>query len=312
MKRIVIFLFPVLLSGCVGLPQQISMINQAVSGLSLMVTGKTNTDHLLSAATERDCSLFRAIEGQPVCRRKKMRDLDQIALLGPDAVLNVDMPIAMPSEGGLAAIAAIAPAAGPGADTSGSGDVITASPAFSPAMIPTRNGSAKNIQKATASPVQDALHILPPESATVHHGAARYDASAHKGKLTPENLNYYVSLASYANAADAEQAANHAANSIDHLNGKPEVMSAFVKGRKVYRVVSGPLTQREARDLRQRARNAGYGSAWLVRTCSPKQTGETCLVASVFDQAIFDQGNFSETAFDRAIFDQIAFNQSGN
>jgi hypothetical protein len=295
MKRIIPFLFPVLLAGCVGLPQQVSMVNQAISGLSLVVTGKTNTDHLLSAATERDCSLFRAIEGQPVCRDKKVRDLDQIALLGADAVLNVDMPIAMPSDSELAAIASIAPAAGPG-------DVITASPAFSPEMNPTRNGAAKKIQKSTASPVLDALHISPPETATVHHGAAREDASGRKGNLTPENLNYYVSLASYASAADAEQAANHAANSIDHLNGKPEVISAFVKGRTVYRVVSGPLTQRDA----------GYGSAWLVRTCSPKRTGETCLVASVFDQAIFDQGNFAETAFDRAIFDQIAFNQSGN
>ncbi len=57
----------VLLSGC-GLPPAISIISYALDGISYLASGKSVSDHALSVVTERDCALFRAVMGTPICR----------------------------------------------------------------------------------------------------------------------------------------------------------------------------------------------------------------------------------------------------
>ena len=58
---------PLLCGGC-ALPLQWTILSTAADGASYASTGKTTTDHALSAATERDCSLMRIFEEEPVCR----------------------------------------------------------------------------------------------------------------------------------------------------------------------------------------------------------------------------------------------------
>ena len=55
-----------LLTGC-ALPVPVAMTSYAVDGIFLMGTGKTVTDHALSAATDQDCRLWRAMGDKPVC-----------------------------------------------------------------------------------------------------------------------------------------------------------------------------------------------------------------------------------------------------
>jgi hypothetical protein len=54
------------LSGC-GLPPAIVAFSYAKDGLSFASSGKSMTDHALSAAVEEDCALFRAIQGRDIC-----------------------------------------------------------------------------------------------------------------------------------------------------------------------------------------------------------------------------------------------------
>jgi len=56
-----------LLSGC-GLPPAISIISYAFDGISMMSSGKSVSDHAISAVTDKDCALFRVVMGEEVCR----------------------------------------------------------------------------------------------------------------------------------------------------------------------------------------------------------------------------------------------------
>lgn len=67
MKRIIaIAALPALLGGCLPLP--VTIASTAISGFSYLTTGKTSTDHVLSAAVDQDCNLTRPIFGETVCR----------------------------------------------------------------------------------------------------------------------------------------------------------------------------------------------------------------------------------------------------
>src|SRR5262245_40783583 len=63
---------PVLLAmtltlGACGLPTPLIIASYAAEAVSLVETGKTLTDHAISAALHEDCRLFRIVSGEPVC-----------------------------------------------------------------------------------------------------------------------------------------------------------------------------------------------------------------------------------------------------
>ncbi|MEQ9334981.1 SPOR domain-containing protein [Thalassobaculum sp.] len=67
MKRnLVVALMPLALGGCLPLP--ITIATTAFSGISYLTSGKSTTDHVLSATMEQDCALTRPVFGEPFCR----------------------------------------------------------------------------------------------------------------------------------------------------------------------------------------------------------------------------------------------------
>ena len=66
--RLVIVLMAYLwLSGCVSLPPLLDYASMALSGISYVATGKGPSDHALSFATHKDCTLLRALAFKPIC-----------------------------------------------------------------------------------------------------------------------------------------------------------------------------------------------------------------------------------------------------
>jgi len=65
-RKLVVALLPLALGGCLPLP--IAIASTALSGISYVTTGKSTSDHVLSAAMEEDCALTRPVFGEPVCR----------------------------------------------------------------------------------------------------------------------------------------------------------------------------------------------------------------------------------------------------
>jgi len=55
------------LGGC-GLPAGVVVGSYAVDGASYLLTGKSATDHALSAAVDRDCALLRVAANEKPCR----------------------------------------------------------------------------------------------------------------------------------------------------------------------------------------------------------------------------------------------------
>ena len=63
-----ILALPLFLGGCL-VPLPLTIASLSLSGAAYLDTGKTMPEHALSAATARDCSFFRAMNGSgPVCQ----------------------------------------------------------------------------------------------------------------------------------------------------------------------------------------------------------------------------------------------------
>jgi hypothetical protein len=57
---------PLILGGCLPIP--ISIASSAITGISYLTTGKSGTDHVISAAREEDCSLTNPLFGDDICQ----------------------------------------------------------------------------------------------------------------------------------------------------------------------------------------------------------------------------------------------------
>ncbi|MDH5188197.1 MAG: hypothetical protein OEW37_04490 [Rhodospirillaceae bacterium] len=67
----------VALSGCLALPPAIQFASLALDGFSYMSTGKSVSDHAISAFTNKDCAMHRALDDvNGVCINGAMPDLD--------------------------------------------------------------------------------------------------------------------------------------------------------------------------------------------------------------------------------------------
>jgi len=78
-------------SGCiVALPPAVQAASFALDGLSFATTGKTVTDHALSAVAEQDCAMSRALNGEAICTKDaQLAELDALErrLNNPNAEL---------------------------------------------------------------------------------------------------------------------------------------------------------------------------------------------------------------------------------
>lgn len=66
----IIFVSLIFLSGCAALPPFLSYLSYtktAADAISYLATKKSTTDHLMSAAMEKDCAMHRALKNEEVC-----------------------------------------------------------------------------------------------------------------------------------------------------------------------------------------------------------------------------------------------------
>jgi hypothetical protein len=70
MKRLLMFgALPFLMAGCVPLiPLPISIVTSGLSAASFLATGKSTTDHVISAANDQDCAMHRVAFGDEICQ----------------------------------------------------------------------------------------------------------------------------------------------------------------------------------------------------------------------------------------------------
>ncbi len=66
MRRIAVLFVPFLLAGC-ALPPALTLASLAADGVSYVATGKSTTDHAISAIAQEDCALVRAVREEAIC-----------------------------------------------------------------------------------------------------------------------------------------------------------------------------------------------------------------------------------------------------
>jgi hypothetical protein len=67
---VVVFCLPLMTTAC-GVPLAVTAVSYGADGASLVATGKSTTDHLISMTSEKDCALHRMVQGKAVCKERE-------------------------------------------------------------------------------------------------------------------------------------------------------------------------------------------------------------------------------------------------
>ncbi|OSQ29093.1 SPOR domain-containing protein [Thalassospira sp. MCCC 1A03138] len=303
MKKILAVVAPLALAACGG-PVELTVAKLAGDLISYVTTGKSTTDHAVSAVAERDCALHRPLFEEDVCHDNVVLD-DAVALAEPGAP-SVKQKI-RDAEPAIYAVNA------PGEDWSNpkagartsavivktdlpprpvihdevSHDEVAAVPASAPVEIasaqdqftpdydrtPLRNEGPLDPQGEADAAV--AGYVAPPKS-VAPVAKTQTAALTDTGIMTDE-----VSVIAQENAAQDKLVAVPLpgdyvvlASFADQLRAQnalslyseyqPRLISATVKGREYLRVAVGPLSHEHAKDLRHLAAKKGVKDPWIV------------------------------------------------
>ncbi len=235
------------LAGCAGVPVVVSAASLYVDSILLLRTEKTSTDHLLSAAMDRDCALTHVFTEGSFCK-----DAPPTPLLA--SVLREVQTVPPDRPAATAWPAPIEPIPNESIQVATSAPVILsdATPAADPAPLPAR--------KRTAMPA--AADAIPPtQTGALAHAALR-----------AEHGRFLVVVGSFTKRSQAEEQRARFARS------DADIVPATVRGRTYHRVVLPPAGKGDALREVALARSAGIKDAWLL-PWSGHVTVETAVAA---------------------------------
>ncbi|MDH3240135.1 MAG: hypothetical protein OEO83_05660 [Alphaproteobacteria bacterium] len=249
MRRIAILFVPFLLAGCAAaLPPQLALVSQAADGVAYVFTGKSGTDHLVSAAFRRDCAVIRMVQGEAICKaRREDTELGQaeIQIYGGHPGAALDAPAAGDQT---VALASVAPGPPPAARTAAD-DAAPVPPTSPVALLP--SGPARPASVPDAPTRRDTRADRVPEPAP-------------KAKPAPQARHtdsYYVVVGEYRNWSRALDRAGR------QIVGIAAIVSRRDGGGKRHRVMLGPYRLAAARETRGKLAAGDAKVAWLVKAC---------------------------------------------
>jgi len=251
--RVGIAALPLMLGGCAAVPPLVGAVAYAVDGFSLLVSGKTTTDHAVSALAEQDCRLWRLIMFEPACQPF---DENAIAIAAIEAEAQPLRPVAenepviarQPSP--QVALSALVPNPGP---APAARVPSIAQPAKSVALPVAKPPVASDTP--TASRVIAAKPAATPAVATVVPAAA----AAPAGKVAAKER--YLVLGSFRQRENAEVLAKSLIDLGAVITDPAPGVSQF------HRVVLGPLNSMTMPAVRQDVAAYGVTGAWQATLC---------------------------------------------
>ncbi len=278
------------LSGC-GVPPLITMASAALDSMSLLSTGKSFTGHAMSAATKKDCAVWRVVGDQDVCREFDAGKKSRLVVAAENWERGFEIVGLTESEPYIVRRATSKPvmlalvdpvvlpqfaadgAATPDADRAGldirlpSGPVAESFLAIEPApdadrlapgsaeapwVLPLGRAPADAIERARERP-----YAPPPVSSGAVH-----DASSG----APEPAKVLV-LGSFARLDNAKRVARMRSGL------RPAIVRTRLGGATFYRVIVGT----GGVDRRRQLASLGQ-SAWAADVCAPGSIGNRCVV----------------------------------
>ena len=282
---------PLLLAGC-GLPIGVQIASLFADGVSILTTDKTITDHGISAVTQKDCALWRGVEGEDICKASDdvgtaLADagdppeaIDQspeeirggTAETGSQKNNKIDTAQEgtpeFPQEGPVEAASAppSSPSAAPApAVRKVSGEPLQPASVISEPLASPKPWQAVAILKEEIPEAPAAKPEAPAESPPVAEPRKPKPAASVKPRRQPagERRTYYV-IASYSRAADAARFSRR------HATLDAAVLKGTAKGRKVFRVVVGPVARDQRRKTKSRLQRNGFRDTWKLTLRRPE------------------------------------------
>lgn len=263
---------PLLMGGCLPLP--ITIASTAFTGISYMASGKSTTDHVLSATMDQDCALVRPVLGEPFCRGFGPNGEGRTAAVTV-ATYPGDRDDPLTNEARLAARGAnaldlasldldsrqIAAAprylvAPPHVSIAG---IIVTKDQLSPAPGTRVMAAAPDTSWAALAPVRAARPAAAPSAVPA---AARMPAPAVAAEAPSQRGSggdRWVILGSF---RDAERAQLMAAR---YAGREPSILAASVRGGQWHRVALGPMSAESARAVRDGLGEVDGRRPWVVR-----------------------------------------------
>lgn len=247
MRRIAILFVPFLLAGCAAaLPPQLALVSQAADGVAYVFTGKSSTDHLVSAAFSRDCAVVRMVQGEAICKaRREDTELGQaeIQIYGGQPGAALDAPAA--------------------------GDQTVALASVAPAPSPVQPAAAGRASQSQGRPL--ALLPEPPTGAPAPKAASapkpatdtppRLKAEAAPAGAPKREDAYFVVVGEF---RDWDRALDRAGR---QTAGVAAIVSRRDKSGKRHRVMLGPYGLAAAREIRGKLPGADGKTAWVAEAC---------------------------------------------
>ena len=83
MRHILIVVPALLLAGC-GIPTGVNVAMYAFEGAVVASSGRTTTDHMISAVMEKDCVVFRIVQDTLICQDNEDKPEDKTVLAVAD------------------------------------------------------------------------------------------------------------------------------------------------------------------------------------------------------------------------------------
>lgn len=215
------------------MPPVVSYASLAMDGISYVATGKSVSDHALSAATDQDCAVWRVVSEQEieaVCQDTVKTN----AKVTADDAGNDGWFFA-----GLFSSDDKAPA-----------DDLD--PLVSPAAAEPATSPDKDIDSFTNSTGFDAIDFAPAKAPV---------ADAPVPATTPNSKAIYLVLGSFKSVAGAKSLASRVPGITT------AIAPALIGEDRYFRVVSGPYELDETGAAEQRLAAAGINNVWAARLC---------------------------------------------
>lgn len=239
---------PLALGGCAIVPPLVGAIAYGIDGISLVVSGKTTTDHAVSAMAEQDCRLWRLLILEAVCRPEEV-EADTAIAIAEAAV-----------EGNPASVPAVLPRTATPRPVPAAALTASAFPAPPPILRPpilqpqAKPGVGPWPPVAFEAPAQ-AVSPTPASPPVLVARAAELAQSAAAGER-------YLVLGTFRQRGNAESLAGRMLDAGAVITDPEPGIGQF------HRVVIGPLLgTAELPRLRQQVQARGVNGAWMATLC---------------------------------------------
>jgi hypothetical protein len=246
-------LAPLVLGGCI-FPASVQIASFIADGISLVTTDKTLGDHGLSAVTNRDCAVWRAVNGEDICRDEEPGDSPvMVADAGSDAAIESEdlSPIVAPANRLVDA-----------EDVNLVRTLKIEIASLEPIESPTAQAFFSDLKEAPIASAAPAAKTSPSESPILTPAAVK-----------PEGGTFFV-IASFSRLPGATRFARR------HTALATQVIAGTTKGKTVYRVATGPIGKSQRPAMRAKLADSGFDDAWTLKLKAPKVVVELAALNS--------------------------------